>query len=96
MSPAFCLWSISAAGERSLAGYVMSVSGRKSCILGRAGKVSRNRFCRCCKTEYEYQELVRRLGEDEERVVIGQVRKLLMKGKIRYVSTLELGITRKS
>ena len=41
------------------------------------------------------RELVRQLGEDEE-VVIGQVRKLLDEGKIQYVSTLELGITRKS
>ena len=41
------------------------------------------------------RELVRQLGEDEE-VVVGQVRKLLDEGKIQYVSTLELGITRKS
>ncbi len=47
------------------------------------------------KQNTNIRELVRQLGEDEE-VVIGQVRKLLDEGKIQYVSTLELGITRKS
>ena len=47
------------------------------------------------KQNTNIRELVRQLGEDEE-VVIGQVRKLLHEGKIQYVSTLELGITRKS
>lgn len=47
------------------------------------------------KQNTNIRELVRQLGEDEE-VVIGQVQKLLDEGKIQYVSTLELGITRKS
>lgn len=47
------------------------------------------------KQNTNIRELVRQLGEDEE-VVVGQVRKLLDEGKIQYVSTLELGITRKS
>ncbi len=47
------------------------------------------------KQNTNIRELVRQLGEDEE-VVIGQVRKLLDEGKIQYVSTLELGITRTS
>lgn len=47
------------------------------------------------KQNTNIRELVRQLGEDEE-VVIEQVRKLLDEGKIQYVSTLELGITRKS
>ena len=47
------------------------------------------------KQNTNIRESVRQLGEDEE-VVIGQVRKLLDEGKIQYVSTLELGITRKS
>ena len=47
------------------------------------------------KQNTNIRELVRQLGEDEE-VVVGHVRKLLDEGKIQYVSTLELGITRKS
>lgn len=47
------------------------------------------------KQNTNIRELVRQLGEDEE-VVMGQVQKLLDEGKIQYVSTLELGITRKS
>ena len=47
------------------------------------------------KQNTNIRELVRQLGEDEE-VVIGQVLKLFDEGKIQYVSTLELGITRKS
>lgn len=63
--------------KRSLAGYVMSVSGRNGCI-GKSGK-SGGMICSACQTEYEYPELVRQLGEDEE--VDRQVRKLLDEGK---------------
>ena len=48
-----------------------------------------------CKQNTNSRELVRQLGEDEE-VVIGQVRKLLDEGKIHYVSTLVLGLVKKS
>ena len=47
------------------------------------------------KQNTNIRELVRQLGEDEE-VVVGQVRKVLDEGKSQYVSTLELGITRKA